>query len=764
MLRLSRLAIPLVLVVLRAAIGMAGAGARVAQVLQAETDPYYLYITHAPEFRPVRPPASPAAGLGRWDTWLYMPWRYRWAIGTGDPGGRFCQAYGIHGGVSDHGEGPFPWLARWQLRFYNDHTAGKGDLHLEDEGFGRLARDPRAVRPRPLDGALLARLRGILAQRITAVRGSPLRVAYALDDETSWGYLVRPLPWRVNGDDAAYARWLAAYYGRPAPASPAASAPRFVTYDGVRGQLDGPLSAVDLSPFLDRMSYNDSVWANFLGELVASANRLDPEVPCGIVGAQPPSLWGGYDYAKLMKKVQFVEPYDRGSAPEIVRSLKPNALPQVVTHFHDDKLGPGEDSWFAWHCFAHGARGMIGWVEGWFEGEKPRPWLDRFRPALKELGEVQGKKLAGARRVDDGIGIYYSHPSIQVSWCLDAHAHGATWPNRNDDDRLGTSHLDRKAWETLLADAGLGYRFIAYDEVVAQGVPADLKALILPACYALSDVEARRIEEFAARGGTVVADFACGLFDPHGKGRSRGALDTLFGVRHDGTETRRDFFSGRLWVETDQDAGYRYQRYRELFATLTPPLRLGYAVAERRLSGAPGPSGTLHAVGRGRAVYLNLSPQRYLAYRQEGKTGLGFGEAERQPFLAPLLAAGIVPWLRVQTGGQAGLETVAWRKGDRTYVFILENPFGAAGPPIPLDVGLAGEVHGVRDERTGKKLADGQRFHFDLDPATAVLWSFAGPPPAPLLQTKPPTGNATETPWRNHARTLDGGRGRGRSR
>jgi hypothetical protein len=718
----------------------------------SDPDPYFAYITQAPEFQPVR--LDPISGPGRWDTWLYMPWRYRWAIGTEEAGGRFCQTYGIHGGVSDHGQGPLAWLTRWQLRFYNDHTAGKGDLHLDGNDFTRLARDPRALRPRPLDGSLLATLEGKLARTIPALRASPLRLAYALDDETSWGSFVRPLPWRVNADDAAYARWLDLYYGRKGgrAAGPSAPAPRFVTYDDVRGQLDGPLRAIDLSPLLDRMTYNDSVWANFLGALVASANRLDPSTPCGIVGAQPPSLWGGYDYAKLMKKVQFVEPYDRGSAPEIVRSLAPQTpggLPWVLTHFHDDKLGPDQDSWFAWHGFAHGARGLIGWVEGWFENGRPRPWLDRFKPTLEELGEIQGKKLAGARRVDDGIGIYYSHPSVQVSWCLDAQPHGATWPKRNDDDRLGTSHLDRKAWETLLGDAGFGYRFLAYDEVVAHGVPADLRVLVLPACYALSDVEARRIGEFANRGGTVIADFACGLFDPHGKGRSRGALDALFGVQHDGTLTHRDFFSGRLWVETDQEAGYRYQRFGELFATLDPPLRDGYAVAERRLparaAGAPGSPGAGRRVGRGRAVYLNLSPQRYLAYRQEGKAG----EAEGRPFLQPIREAGVTPWIAVRDGSPAAdLETVAWSKNGRTYVLILQNRLTDRPPPavwgpartggaVPLDVELAGGVRGARDERTGRRLPDGSKFHFELEPAAAVFWSFTGSPPASLPSRVP---------------------------
>ncbi len=51
------------------------------------------------------------------------------------------------------------------------------------------------------------------------------------------------------------------------------------------------------------------------------ANGLDPSVPGGFVGGQAPSAYGGYDYAKLAKKVQFVEAYDDGSAPEILRSL-----------------------------------------------------------------------------------------------------------------------------------------------------------------------------------------------------------------------------------------------------------------------------------------------------------------------------------------------------------------------------------------------------------------------------------------------------------
>ncbi len=116
----------------------------VAQGPAGDDDPYRRYIATAPEFRPVR--QDPAFLIGRWNTWIYMPWRHQWTIGTGESGGRFCRDFGFNGGFTDRGEGPLGWLARWDLRFYNDHTAGKGDLHLHGSetkaNFQADQRDP----------------------------------------------------------------------------------------------------------------------------------------------------------------------------------------------------------------------------------------------------------------------------------------------------------------------------------------------------------------------------------------------------------------------------------------------------------------------------------------------------------------------------------------------------------------------------------------------------------------------------------------------
>jgi len=716
---------------------LTAAGVALVLTAKAGEDPYLAYVKSAPEFKPVRQDAKLL--IGRWDTWVYMPWRYQWAIGTGDEGGAFCRDYGFNGGFTDHGDtSVLPWLEKWNLRFYNDHTAGKGYLHLAGANWKAIQTDGRALRfggggPRPLDDKMLAMLSEMITRRVNGLKKSPMRVAYALDDEVSWCSFVKPIPWRIHDNDADYEKWLVAYTGDPTAKA------QYVSGNFVLAQLAKPLAQLDFSPFLDRMTYNDSYWAVFLGKLVEAANAADPETPCGFVGGQSPNLFGGYDYAKLMKRIQFLESYNIGSSTEIIRSFNPqNAMPIVTTHFHNDQRGTANDIWQTWYYLAHGNRGMIGWVEGWFDKDKkPRPWLDEYKATNKEVGGIQGKKLVGARWLHDGVALYYSHPSIQVSWCLDIEPHGRTWINRNGDCRLGTSHLVRKAWEYLITDSGLQYNFIPYDEVVVNGVPKEYKVVILPACYALSDIEAARFRAFVEAGGTLIADFAPGLFDHRGKARAKGALDDLFGVAHDGAETKADFFGGKVWVETNQDAGFSYKRYRDLFATVQCPLADEFAIAERKLK-----THIIRKVGKGTAVLVNLSPQRYLQYREEGAAS----DQHRNVFIQYALSGGARPWVRV-TGPDGArprnCEATYWwhPEAKRTYVFVLQNAEvtssdvggggveGLTAKRHPITIALPAPVRDLTDERTGKKLGEAASFTLDFNPVEAAFFSFAGEPP-----------------------------------
>ncbi len=418
--------------------------------------------------------------------------------------------------------GKLEWINRFKLRFYLDHTAGKRYLHLWDgDEFKPHLNElhGNGVRTVPVNNALAQKLRGIIVNNISQVKTSPYRSAYALDDEISWGHFVHPTMWRVTDDAAAYPEWLKEVYGGGAPVRN-----RWITYDDVRGHLpEWTVKEFDASPLMDQWSFNDSIWCNFLGDLVEFANRLDPDTPCGIVGGQAPNAFGGYDYAKLMRKLQYIESYNIGSSQAVIRSFTPhNAIPAVTTHFQQSDQ---DDIWQVWYYLAHGNRGHIGWVEGWFENDKPKPWIDNVAPHFLEAGQKIGPLLADADWKHDGVLIYYSHPSIQLGWILDAQAHGSTWIHRESDNRIGASHLVRHAWENMLRDSGLQYSFLSYVDMLQTGIPTGTRVLILPACLCLSDAETAIIEQFCKGGGTVIADYLPGSLGPTwpGKGARRRA-------------------------------------------------------------------------------------------------------------------------------------------------------------------------------------------------------------------------------------------------
>ena len=584
-----------------------------SSVVAMAADSYLAYVKDAPEFKAIEQDAKMMTKT--WNTWIYMPWRYQWGIGIGDEGGQFSKDYGFNGAFADRNtsQKELDWFKKWDLLFYTDHVAGKGDLlvhRASNAKWKTTMRNPRAIRygskgPRPLNEATFDRLSALVTKNVNIIKVSDQRAAYALDDEVSWGSFVKPLSWRLYDDDADYKKWLAKYHP--------GTTPQYVSPDFALSQLGKSVKDIDFSPYLDRMTFNDSHWANYLGKLAEVSNKADPDTPCGFVGGQAPNLFGGYDYAKLMKKVQFIESYNIGSSQAIIRSFNPeNSLPQVTTHFHKDSRGTVNDIWQIWYYLAHGNRGMIGWVEKWFDGKTPRPWLEEIKATNFEAAK-QGKKILGAKWMHDGVGIYYSHASIQVSWILDAQAHGKTWTNRNGDERLGTSHLVRKAWENILTDSGIQYSFVPYNDVIVNGVPKEYKVIILPACYALSDIELQRFKEFAAAGGTVIADFGTALFDQYGKGRTGEKVNDLFATKRTGDEVNTDIFAQKLWVETNQDKGFSYKKYAQLMSTLSPKLEGDFAIAENKLK-----THNVKKVGKGKVVFMNLSPQRYLQYREEG--------------------------------------------------------------------------------------------------------------------------------------------------
>ena len=705
----------------------------------AAADAYETYVNTSKDFKPVKQDKDWA--WEAWPQWAYMPWTYKWGIGYTDASGKWSVERGYNGAFIDHGQttvggvDKLAWINKYKLWFYVDHTAGKGDLHLWDGSKVAPHYDAihgTGVRNRPLNAAMERKLKGLIRKRVTNVKSSPYRAAYALDDELSWGHFVHPCMWQVTDDRGAYDGWLKEIYG-------AADAPQhsgWLSYDAVWPKLSQwAVKDFDASQLMDQWTFNDSYWNNFLGDLVEYANTIDPATPVGHVGGQSPNAFGGYDYAKQMRKLQFIEAYNLGGSQAVIRSFNPrNALPTVTTHFHKN---PKDTIWQTWYYLAHGNRGFIGWVDGWFDGKTPKGWHTMVGRHYKEAGSKIGPLMRGAEWIHDGVAIYYNHASVQLGWIFDAESHRKTWRNRNNDHKLGAAHHVRHAWENMLRDEGLQYTFVNYVDVIQAGVPSEYKVLIVPAALCLSDVEAERIKAFCRAGGTVIADYLPGLWDQHGRGRTTGGvLDDMFGVKHDPNLKAGDVFGEQLWAEVNQDANFSWKTYEGMLTNASTCVKdaTGFHKAVRTM-----PVATVTRYGKGVAVLMNLSPQWYNAYRTAG----GAEVAKRDVFMRHVKAAGLARWVDLVGEDVAGCEVTYWSAPNgRTLLFVCSNPevqgtalgggnsVGLRSKKTTFTLKFAKPVKGARDERAGKDLGDGDTFTFTWRMNEAVVMSFDGPPPA----------------------------------
>ncbi len=687
-------------------------------------DPYENYIKTSKDFKRVN--QDPETLAKAWPSWIYMPWYAHWDIGFNDEGGKFSVDNGFNGAFLDNGDTKnLEWINKFKLRFYQDHTASKGYLYLRN--MDKFKGDAAGMkRPKMLNDALVKEVEGIIKKNVEAVKSSPYRTAYGLDDEISWGSFIKPIGWQV-ADDGAYHSWLEEIYGKDKAPKHAG----WITYNDVLPKLRSwTIGTFDASQFMDQLTFNDSMWGNFLGELVEYTNTADPGIPVGFEGGQCPNAFGGYDYAKLMRKVQWLEAYNIGGSQAVVRSFNvKNAMPTVTTHFHSKT---DDDIWQLWYYVSHGNRGFIGWVEKWFDGTTPKPWTHEIAPNFKEVETKISELQVKSEWIHDGVAIYYSHPSIQLCWVLDAESHGKTWINRKNDAHLGSSHLGRHAWENMLRDEGIQYSFINYADVIQNGVPKEYKVLILPGTYCLSDIEAKRIKEFCTNGGTVIADFLPGCWDQHGKGRPNGGvLDDMFGVKHNPAWKSADLFGGKLWCETNQDANYSYKTYEELLTNQNGSIKdaSGYDKAVREMA-----VDHANTFGKGNAVLMNLSPLWYNAYRTKG-----FEEAKkREVFMKHVKSAGVKRWVEIENAGakEFGYEITYWNKAGRTLLFVCFNPevvgsnegggnsTGLKSDDTEITLKFKKPISDVTDERSGKSLGSGDSFKVKWKMNEAAVLTF----------------------------------------
>jgi len=713
-----------------------------------------------------------------WDRFLILVWQYQ--TDARKDLDLYKQA-GFHGFHIDRGAGDQAAVdfARSQgFPYYVDHAADKGYLHLTDRtGRGAVLRK-KAVVPRPYslaDPRTIEIMKGHLSKNVAVTKGGPV-VAYAFDDEVSLGVFNSPC--EVDGSDlsvAGYREWLKKTYGTIEKLNAEWGATyqdfaeaRPVSFEDVRGaHVAPPLAKWNLARWMDWRSYMDTQFADCLATLARFTNTLDPSAPAGFVGGQQAAPYGGYDYAKISRAVQWIEAYDIGGTCEILRSLWkwPERRPYVQTWF---SAGDAKrDAHFLWYYLVHGNRGMIAWPDrggSWFhfKGGGLAPFIADNAETIREVqGDVSKFILDPDTRFDaDPIALYYSHPSIQASWAMDVVPHGSSWPNRSsslDNDNQSAAR-DRVAWMRLLEDCGYQYNVVTSDQVLAGVLVTErYRALILDRTIAMSDAEAAAIRKFVDQGGIVIADCLTGVLDEHGKGRPNGGvLDDLFGIKRDES---KGYFDGKGITEIN---GELYQRPFMQRLRYDGALRYdGLVVCERGTtavapaSTAPGSAASTAATkaaarvegadvviagktGRGQTVCLNLTP---VAYNDLGQRVGAFGERWRTLVAGLIQQAGLKPGAKVLAAGKTvpQAETLFWRKGETLVLAVIRNlprdastddagvMQGMFGEPMDVEISLAKPATAIRDLRTGERLPDGPAIRAKWKPWEALLFEMAAP-------------------------------------
>lgn len=699
-----------------------------------------------------------------WDRFKILVWQYTTSVLEDID---LYRRLGLGGFHIDRGYGKDKLVTfsnKMYLPYYVDHAADKGFLYLKGKDVEAVTgkRSP-VIRPHSLaDAVTILNIKWHLSRNIeTTMKGMVL--AYAFDDEISLGRFVSPCDVDVSPASLEWFRkWLREKYGDIKRLNTQWGT-HFETFDKVMPQgfedirkriSNVSLSEWNLSPWMDFRHFMDFQFASVLKDLCLYANSLDPRTPAGFVGGQAPGPWGGYDYAMLSRAVQWMEAYDIHGTNEILRSFwNEDRRARMMTFFStkNSKL----DAWFLWYYMLHGNQAAIAWPEGWFHNEEGKiaSYILADRSTFEEIqGEISAPIVDQKTLFDpDPIAIYYSQPSIQAGWAMDALVHGSTWVKRKSsiDNENQSQGVLRKVWCKTLEDLGYQYDFISY-LAVQEGrmdLNSKFKVLILPKTVCLSEREAEVFKTFVEKGGTIIADYLCGLLDEHGKGRSKGALDDLFGIDRDES---KGYMDGNSLTELD---GEKYEQpFLNRFTHYNGAYHYnGIVIFERGTRHTEiswgkkikGVFGIFHRAsvlvsrkaGKGMAVYLNLSPLEYWAPEMRFSN---YGMEWRKTIGTILSKAGLSPRVKVfEKGNPANMiESLWWKNGDRYFLGLVKNPTEKRGLPELGDTlaiqGITGEEVEIQMEfqapinlinlRTNEHLGKGHIFQERFKPWEGNLY------------------------------------------
>jgi hypothetical protein len=468
------------------------------------------------------------------------------------------------------------------------------------------------------------------------------------------------------------------------------------------------------------------VFTRWVLETKTILGESNPLIAIGLSGTGNPDTT--YNWWELMKVCDFLANYG-GIQNDLIRSFQlPNArtgrwtggyVPSWVDAERYGCSAPWEGVLNNNRAYFYYHGGYIGY--NLLGDLRPSRTLVRIEKELRELKGGTAKLLFASERLEDGIAMLYSQSSLFAAMgSLGADA----W----------SSSLD--SWKYILDDLALGFHFVSYEQLATQGLdPARVKVFILPLSLSISRAEVENLRKFVEAGGTLVADFAPGLYDEHGKRTEHAGLLALFGVKRENSDVRT--LECKMRVKADGAEGLNAReslmRYGEDGLVLTTGKAYGAT------GSAAAPAVIINRTGQGKAVLLNCVIGDYASVKLGGVGGetstIGRGDpaitGPMRALVGDLLrGSGIERKVRLETAQGEDVQplmlTARYADGAARYIGILRPDEGdttnAPADYVPLTVrcGTAGHLY---DVRAREYLGEGDVIKTRIAPAIAKLYA-----------------------------------------
>lgn len=484
----------------------------------------------------------------------------------------------------------------------------------------------------------------------------------------------------------------------------------------------------NLSPWADHRAFMNQAFADALLAGTRAGHEVDKDARLGLVGCQMPAAFGGYDYWLLSQVMDCIEPYNIGNNREIWRSLAPGK-PAITTAF-----GFGDmEVWRLWYQALHGDQGIIIYDEKNqyldASGKLTKMAAD-IAPTYRELTGGIVKQLHYMAQPPQQVAIHYSQPSITAQWMFESRPGGGAWVNQGSgSERRRSPFLRlRESWVKLIEDSQQPYGFVAYAQL-ENGAFANSPArvLVLPQSVAMSAKECQAVRDFAARGGTVIADCRTALMDEHCKALAQGQLDDLFGIERTGTKFAPAPGPAGLSPNSVDSALAPWEHSAALDKVPAADPGLKTTTGTALYHDANGtPAFIVRQHGKGMTIYLNAVVTDYHRWRLKPPEGNAL-----QAMVASILnSAGASGDYAIMAKEKTatGIELFPFASGDLRVLAVHRNyqlRVNELGPPeyqkqdaleqpLDLKINLGGE-YAVYDARAGKYLGKKSTAEFSLD-------------------------------------------------